>query len=251
MPKAIFRFYAELNDFLPAERRQVDWVRPFETSSSVKDMIEALGVPHTEVDLILVNGESVDFSYPVQDGDRISVFPVFESVDIEPLLRVRPLPLRVVRFVIDAHLGRLAVYLRLLGFDVLYRNDYHDDELARISHDERRILLTRDRGLLKRNVVTHGYLVRAAEPRDQVVEVLRRFDLSRLIVPFSRCLHCNSALELARKEDVADRLPPHVRTVHDDFRLCPACRRIYWKGTHYDRMQRFVEEVRRDVATAH
>jgi hypothetical protein len=128
--QAIFRFYAELNDFLPAQKRQQDITHSFELNASVKDMIEAQGVPHTEIDLILVNGQSMDFSYLVQDGDQISVYPVFELLDISPVIRLRPKPLRVTRFVLDVHLGRLATYLRIMGFDTLYRNDYEDDELA-------------------------------------------------------------------------------------------------------------------------
>ncbi len=132
MNHAEFRFYAELNDFLPPSKRLVPFSYPFEVSGSVKDMIESLGVPHTEVDLILANGESVGFSYLVRDGDRISVYPVFESIDIAPIVRVRPQPLRDPRFVLDTHLGRLASYLRMLGFDTLYQSDYQDEELLRI-----------------------------------------------------------------------------------------------------------------------
>jgi uncharacterized protein len=243
MKQACFRFYAELNDFLPPDRRMVAFSHLFEGSPSVKDMIEAVGVPHTEVDLILVNGESVDFSYRVQDGDRISVYPVFESLDITPLLRVRPRPLRETRFVLDTHLGRLAVYLRMLGFDTLYQNDYHDEELARISSSEMRILLTRDRGLLKRSCVTHGYCLRGTDPRRQLVEVLRRFDLFGSTVPFQRCLRCNGLLQPVSKELIVDRLPPQTRQQFDEFHACPACDRIYWKGSHYDEMQRFIERV--------
>ncbi|MCL4402662.1 MAG: Mut7-C ubiquitin/RNAse domain-containing protein, partial [Acidobacteria bacterium] len=139
--RATFRFYAELNDFLAPERRARPFDREFIDASTVKDMIESFGIPHTEVDLILANGESVDFDYIVRDGDRISVYPMFEALDISPLLRVRPRPLRDPRFVLDIHLGRLAGYLRMMGFDTLYRNDYTDAELARISRDEHRILL--------------------------------------------------------------------------------------------------------------
>src|SRR5271157_1471134 len=160
MKQASLRFYAELNDFLPPERRATDIPCPFHVSPAVRDLIESLGVPHTEVDLILANGESVDFDYPVRDGDRISVYPVFESLDIAPLARVRPEPLRHPRFVVDVHLGRLAASLRMLGFDALYRNDASDEELARTSSEQERILLTRDRGLLKRSAVTRGYYVR-------------------------------------------------------------------------------------------
>jgi uncharacterized protein len=206
MSRACFRFYAELNDFLLPERRAGAFIRSFEENPSIKDAIEALGVPHTEVDLILVNGESVDFSYLVQDGDRVSVYPVFESLDITPLARVRPRPLRETRFVLDVHLGRLASYLRMLGFDTLYRNDYTDDTLAGISSAERRILLTRDRGVLKRSQVTHGYCLRETDPRRQLVEVVRRFDLFRAMAPLQRCLRCNALLEPVSKESIVERL---------------------------------------------
>jgi uncharacterized protein len=246
MVQISLRFYAELNDFLSPDRRQVTFARILKEHASVKDVIEALGVPHTEVDLVLVNGESVDFSYLVRDGDRISVYPVFESIDITPLLRVRPRPLREPRFVLDTHLGKLAAYLRMLGFDTLYRNDYDDRTLAQISSGERRILLTRDRGLLKRSVVTHGYHVRETDPERQLVEVVRRFDLFRAIAPFRRCLRCNGALESIPKEAVADRLAPLTRQYYDEFATCRACGRIYWKGSHHVRMQRLVERVVRE-----
>jgi uncharacterized protein with PIN domain len=243
MNQAKFRFYAELNDFLPPEKRQQAFSHTFELNPSVKDMIEALGVPHTEVDLILVNDHSVDFSYLLQNGDRISVYPVFESLDISPLVRVRPQPLRETRFVLDVHLGRLATYLRMLGFDTLYRNDYEDDELAHISSAEGRILLTRDRGLLKRSIVTHGYCLRATNPQQQLIEVLRRFDLFESVKPFQRCLHCNGLLQPVDKADISDRLPPKTRQYYDEFKHCRACDRIYWKGSHYQRMQQFIDRV--------
>jgi len=247
MKQATFRFYAELNDFLPPQKRQVAFSHSFEGRPSVKDLIEALGVPHTEVDLILANGESVDFSYIVQDGDRISVYPVFEAFDITPILRVRPKPLRVVRFVLDTHLGRLAAYLRLLGFDTLYRNDYGDEELARTSREERRILLTRDRGLLKRSMVTHGYCVRETDPRRQVLEVVRHFDLWRQVEPFRRCLRCNGLLEAVAKEEIADRLPPRTRQHYDEFFICRTCGRVYWKGPHVERMTGLVRDILEQV----
>ena len=240
---AHFRFYAELNDFLPADKRQRDFLHRFGLSPSIKDMIEALGVPHTEVDLILVNGRSVDFSYLVRDGDQISVYPVFESIDISPLVRVRPQPLRESRFVLDVHLGRLATYLRLLGFDTLYRNDYADAELARISSNEGRILLSRDRGLFKRSVVTHGYCLRTTNPRQQLVEVLRRFDLVDSIKPFRRCLRCNGLLQPVAKAATIDRLQPKTRQHYHEFCRCQNCDHIYWKGSHYERMQRFIARV--------
>ncbi|MGH8501124.1 MAG: Mut7-C RNAse domain-containing protein [Gammaproteobacteria bacterium] len=156
MASAHFRFYEELNDFLPPGQRKVGFEYAFAGRPAIKDVIEALSVPHTEVDLILMNGESVDFSAPLMDGARVSGYPMFEALDITRVSRVRSRPLRASRFVLDTHLGRLARYLRLLGFDTWYRNDYDDAELARICQSEQRILLTRDRELLKRSVVTHG-----------------------------------------------------------------------------------------------
>jgi hypothetical protein len=243
MKQAHFRFYAELNDFLPPERRMVSFVYPFSGSQTVKHLIEASGVPHTEVDLVLVNGRSVDFSHVVEDGDRVSVYPTFEAIDIAPLSRVRPRPLRQTRFVLDAHLGRLAAYLRMLGFDTLYRNDYRDEELSQIAGGEHRILLTKDRGLLKRSAVSHGYYVRETNVRRQLMEVLRRFDLADSISPFVRCMRCNELLEPVGKEAVADRIPPLSREHYDEFRQCGACGRVYWSGSHYRRMERFIEQL--------
>ncbi len=173
MKRAFFRFYAELNDFLPPPRRGVEVVHEFRGGPSVKDVIESLGVPHTEIDLILADGESVDFSWILREGARVSVYPVFEAIDIAPLTRVRPAPLREVRFVLDVHLGRLARYLRMLGFDARWRNDAPDDEIARVAAAERRVVLTRDAGLLKRRIVSHGYRVREIDPRRQLAEVVR------------------------------------------------------------------------------
>lgn len=215
----------------------------FDGRVSIKDMIEALGVPHTEVDLILVDGRSVDFDYLVQDGDRVSVYPVFESIDITPLVRVRPRPLREPRFVLDTHLGRLAAYLRMLGFDTLYWNDAPDEILVHVSSQQGRILLTRDRGLLKRAEVTHGYCVRDSNPREQLLEVLRRFDLFDAVSPFRRCIRCNGSLEPVSKEAISHRLPPKTRQYYDEFRICQGCDQVYWKGSHYQRMQQFIESV--------
>lgn len=243
MKQASLRFYAELNDFLPPARRMTDVPCSFHVSPAVRDLVESLGVPHTEVDLILANGESVGFDYAVRDGDRISVYPVFESLDIGPLARVRPQPLRHPRFIADVHLGRLAAYLRMLGFDTLYRNDAPDEELARAASEQERILLTRDRGLLMRGAVTRGYCVRQTLPRSQLAEVLERFELARLAAPFTRCLACNARLERAAKEFVADRVPAGICQRHEEFLECPTCRRVYWKGTHYERMSRLVERM--------
>jgi uncharacterized protein with PIN domain len=240
MKQAFVRFYAQLNDFLPPEKKMRTTAYLFDVSGSVKDMIESLGVPHTEADLILANGRPVGFTYQVQIGDRISVYPAYRSLDISPLAHLQPQ--LDFRFVADTHLGRLAAYLRMLGFDTLYRNDYGDDELAQLA-SENRILLTRDLGLLMRTVVTSGYFVRAIEPRVQLAEVVERFGLIRAIVPFCRCVHCNALLRPVQKELVSHRLLPETRQYYQEFYICSLCERIYWKGSHYRRMQKLIASI--------
>jgi uncharacterized protein with PIN domain len=245
--RAEFRFYAELEDFLPRARRGVTFPCEFQGGPSVKDVVESLGVPHTEVDLLLADGESVDFSWILRDGARVSVYPAFRSIDVAPVSLARPVPLREPRFVADGHLGRLSRYLRMLGLDTAWQRDACDEEIARVAATQDRIVLTRDRGLLKRRIVAHGYYVRELEPRRQLSEVVRRFDLARSIAPFARCLRCNALLEAARKEDVGSGLPPRVRERHDEFRRCPSCGRVYWAGSHRRSMERLVGQVLEDA----
>jgi uncharacterized protein with PIN domain/sulfur carrier protein ThiS len=242
------RFYEELNDFLAPALRKVAFAHQLARRTSVKDLIESFGVPHTEVEVILVNGNPVDFSYIVQDADRISVYPVFESLDISPLLRLRPAPLRTPAFILDTNLGRLARYLRLLGFDCLYRNDYSDAQVAETAADTNRTVLTRDRLLLQRRIITRGYFVRAVRPRQQVREVLARFDLYRLVAPFSRCVRCNGSLQDIDKSAILDRLEPKTRKYYDSFRICRVCKQVYWQGSHHDRARQLVAALTDRVA---
>jgi uncharacterized protein with PIN domain len=240
---ATFRFYAELNDFLPQERQGVDFSVQFAGHETVKHLIESLGVPHTEVDLILINGASVGFGAQVQHGDRVSVYPVFERFEVDTISHVRPEPLEEPRFVLDNHLGKLAGYLRLLGFDSVYRNDFDDRELAEISDQQGRILLTRDRGLLKRSQVTRGYWVRATDPEEQIAEIVRRFDLASLAEPFKRCANCNGLLRPVPKAEVYHRLEPKTKLYYHEFRICQQCGQIYWKGSHFERIESFLQDV--------
>jgi hypothetical protein len=235
------RFYEELNDFLPPQRRKTTFAHALTRRTSVKDLIESFGVPHTEVEVILANGDSVDFSYIVQPGDRISVYPVFESLDVSPLIRLRDKPLRDPRLVVDANAGRLARYLRLLGFDVIYRNDFTDREVAQIAQQENRIVLTRDRALLQHKIITHGYFVRADKPREQVREILTRLQLHSALRPFTRCLRCNGELENVNKEAVLDQLEPKTRKYYQRFRRCKDCGQAYWKGSHFNRMEKLCD----------
>lgn len=243
MSVARFRFYEELNDFLEPNKRRVSFDYVFHRRASVKDTIEAIGVPHTEIDLILANSCSVDFSYIVEDGDRISVYPVFESLDISPLMKLRPQPLRRIRFVVDGHLGRLARYLRMLGFDTHYERCMGDAELARVSAREHRILLTRDRGLLKRKIVTHACFIRERDPWKQLQALVIRLDLFRLATPFKRCIECNGLLTRVDKKAIEAQLDPNIRRHFERFNQCSSCARIYWEGSHYQRMQTLVQKL--------
>ncbi len=239
---AYFRFYGSLNDFLPSPRKQQGFRYVVRGHPAIKDTIEALGVPHPEVELILANSQSVDFDYSLQDGDRFSIYPHFTSLSLGSDQILRP-PLWLTRFVLDVHLGKLATYLRLLGFDTWYRYDCDDEELAAISDSEQRILLTRDRGLLKRRIVTYGYWVRATEPIQQSREVLQRFTLRSKIQPFRRCLRCNGELVSVELDEVSARLPPKTRQYYDEFYLCQRCQQVYWKGAHYSNLKQLVQQL--------
>jgi uncharacterized protein with PIN domain len=240
---ATFRFYEELNDFLPREQRKREIKYRCARAATVKNAIEALGVPHTEVELILVNGASVDFSHLVREGDRVSVYPKFEALDIDPVLKVRERPLRELRFVADAHLGGLARMLRMLGFDTLFRNDFADEEIRRIGACEGRVVLTRDRELLKSRSITHGCFVRALRPQDQLREVVERLQLASSAKPFTLCLHCNLPLSQIPKERIEERLPPKVAALHERFHWCEGCDRVYWEGSHWVRMRETLSGV--------
>ena len=240
MVSASFRFYEELNDFLAPARRYRDITVPCARAATVKHMIEALGVPHTEVELVLVNGESVGFDRQLGDGDRVSVYPRFETFDITPLLRVREHPLRTTRFVADAHLGGLARLLRMTGFDTLYDNNFADEDIEAIAAHDGRIVLTRDRELLKRRTITHGCYVHALKPELQFAEILARLDLARSARPFTLCLACNAPLHAIDKASIEHLLPEGVRERHTRFSTCDVCRRVFWEGSHWVKMRALI-----------
>lgn len=235
---AEFRFYAELNDFLPSAQRKRTMRYCFSGHPGIKDPIEVFGVPHTEVDLLIVNGEPVRFDHQLQAGDRVAVYPVFKSLNISSLPKLREKPGHNPRFIIDVNLGKLAKNLRLLGFDSLYRNDYQDAEVVNIAVNEQRIVLTRDRRLLHFKHISHGYWVRAVDVESQVDEVLRRFDLYGSIQPFARCMLCNGILAPVAKADVLERLEQKTRLYYEVFHRCDDCRQIYWEGSHMDHMRK-------------
>jgi hypothetical protein len=230
MSTAYFLFFGRLNDFLPREQREQTLPIDFRGRQSVKHLAESLGVPHPEIGSLQVNGQEGMLSTITQDGDRVELHPIPDGCPVEP------------RFVLDNHLGRLAAYLRMLGFDCLYQNHFDDEEMAELVQAEDRILLSRDRRLLMRKAVVHGYCLRSLDSLEQLSEVIQRFDLKERIRPFHRCLRCNHPLEPVAKEVVLDRLEPLTKLYFDEFQICPACKQIYWKGSHYERMQSLVEQ---------
>jgi uncharacterized protein with PIN domain len=240
-----FRFYAQLNDFLPARWRRGRFKYPLRALASVKDVIEAVGVPHPEVDVITVNGEQVDFTYRLCDGDHVCVYPAFRTLDVRGVRRVGNDPPQPVRFALDIHLRKLASLLRLAGFDAVLLAE--DATLAETSAVEGRVALTRDVGLLKRSIVQHGYWIRHTDPERQLVEVLERFDLVDRMEPFIRCMECNALLAPVEADAIAERLPRGTRDCFSRFHHCPGCDRIYWEGSHYVHLVRLLERARTEV----
>ena len=241
-----FRFHGRLNELLPAAARHRPLERVVDGSPTVKDVIESLGIPHVEVDAIVVAGVSVGFDHRVYHGESVEVYPDASEVeDLTQVRRLKPPPVSPdgLRFVLDGHLGRLAAYLRMLGFDTSYSNHASDDALATVASREERTLLTRDRGLLKRAIVRRGYLVRSDHPHDQLREVVVRFGLGSACRLFGRCLRCNTLLESIAPAAARTRVPPRVALEQTEFRHCPTCDSLYWRGSHHARMLRLIEAV--------
>ena len=247
--QATIRFYAGLNDILPVSQRYRPVTFSFSGKPSIKDRIEAFGVPHTEVDLILINGQSVGFVQSLMHDDFVSIYPPFKSLDISPLLKLTAKPFGEPRFILDVHLGKLARKLRMLGFDTLYRNDYADPEIVAIALREQRIILTRDRGLLMIKSVQYGHWVRSNRIDEQVMEVLSRFDLYSHIRAFHRCINCNGMIQRTDKEAVIDLLLPRTALYYDEIYRCSGCDQLYWQGSHYQNMTQYIETLNDKIST--
>ena len=234
-------FYRDLSFFLRGKRAVAQ--RRLHERTSVKDIIEACGVPHTEVDLVLMDGQPVDFSCVIGSEAMIELFPIESNpITFFPENRLQVRGIR--KFVADGHLGKLVRDLRLLGIDVVYDRDAEDRQLVKTSSEQGRALLTRDRRLLMHSAVRHGYYLRSQNSLEQTVEVLRRFDLASVITPFSRCLRCNALLESAEKEQIIGQLEPLTKIYYDQFRRCPGCGQVYWSGSHFEKLQKRIDAIR-------
>ncbi|HSB65588.1 MAG TPA: Mut7-C RNAse domain-containing protein [Anaerolineales bacterium] len=233
--KANFTFIAELNDFLPRNLKSTTFGLEFAPHQSLKHLIESLGVPHTDFGKVLVNDQETNPDQRLREGDQVTIYPAKGSI------------LGVPHFILDNHLGQLATYMRMLGFDTLYRNDFQDDELSQVASQDERVLLTRDRRLLMRKVIRLGYCIHQTDPRLQAVEVLKRFQLQGQVRPFQRCLRCNSPLQVVSKQDILERLEPLTKIYYDEFHFCPSCKQIYWKGSHYGHMLEMIEAMAAQV----
>jgi uncharacterized protein len=241
---ARLQFFGSLRDFLSKETASC----PIEVSlahhSQMKDTIESLGVPHCEIDLILLNGRSADFRAHLKDGDQVLVYPVDKEPVSAVLSLVRPPELAEKQFVVDSNLGKLKSMMRALGFDCLYDNAFSDADIAEISASQRRIILTKDVGLLMRAKVVYGYWVRSQIPRMQIREVIKRYNLESKINLLSRCVDCNVAIESIEKEKVWNRLEPLTKKYYDQFSICPSCHKIFWQGSHYEKIHQWSEDLR-------
>ena len=240
--RADFYFYGRLRQLL---RKQTEGpvAYRFNGAPAIKDAIEALGIPHTEVDLIQCQEQWVDFGYVLHPGERINVFPVDWPVAILPARHLSPAPPRPIAFILDIHLGKLARWLRLLGFDCRYRNDFGDDQIVELALEEQRIILTRDRGLLKRSRVSHGYLVGSGPLKEQLKEVIIRYHLQEDFRPLTRCPLCNTPLHDVDKELIRHQLQPNTQRYYTKFRRCPSCDKLYWQGSHYEKIARQLQEL--------
>lgn len=240
---ALFQFHGSLNDFLRKRQRNQVVVYNFKGAPAIKDAIEAMGVPHPEVDMILVNNQPVSFQFRLRHEDKVAVYPVEEErtwPDSYSLGKQNPPPHR---YILDVHLGTLAKSMRMLGLDTYYETDLSDNTIAQIAKEQQRVVLTRDVGLLKQKSIEWGYWLRSQHTDKQLEEVIRRFDLSNSFSPFARCLACNVKVQEVKKRDVLEQLPPKTKLYFDEFYLCPSCNRVYWKGSHFERMQAYVKRI--------
>ncbi|MFD2512344.1 Mut7-C RNAse domain-containing protein [Pontibacter locisalis] len=246
---ASFRFYGALNDFLRSRERGKELEYTFNSAPAVKDAIEAIGIPHPEVQAILVNEKPVGFSQPLLAGDRVEVYPYSSTMNWPADYALVTTCRKSNRFVLDVHLGTLAKSLRMLGFDCYYRRDLSDKRIAEIAQEEQRIVLTRDVGLLKQKTIERGYWLRSQQTEEQLNEVMQRYNLLDELDPLTRCLVCNTFIKQVEKQEILNKVPPKTRLYFEEFYQCPSCEKVYWKGSHYERMLQYIAHVKQNFTS--
>jgi uncharacterized protein len=237
----LLKFYGNLNLFLRGNLRNRPVEFQLDSRRSIKNLIESLGIPHTEVAIIQANGSKIDFDYIVKDSDSITVSPFGFHGENGKISANKP---QSIGFVADTHLGKLTKYLRMLGFDCKYRENISDKEIIDVSIAETRIALTRDKGILMNKQVQFGCFLYSQNSKKQLMEVIERYDLIPHANPFSRCMECNGTMAKADKSEIIDRLPKDTRSYFQTFYKCLDCDKIYWKGSHYDKMSEWIKEIR-------
>lgn len=243
MKQAFFRIYEELNNYLPAEQQKVWFQVSFAEGATIKDLMQMLGIPAEEIDLVLVDQQSCPLGYLLKGNERISVFPIFERLNIAPVGQLHSKPLRNPRFCCDVHLGKLAKYLRMLGFDTVYTPFSTAEDLQAQSIREKRILLSRSLRLIHHPAITHAYWVRSSDPDEQIKDLLKKLDLYETASPLTRCLRCNQPLETIEKKDISHQLEPNTKRFYQTFFICPHCTQLYWQGSHFEHMMAFVKQL--------
>lgn len=229
--RATIHVHGELADHLPFGRGGRPLVTSFALPVGLRDLVQSTGIPHVEVGRVEVDGVAAWWDRSLDGDVAAEVWPRY------PLPHPDPDP----RFLLDVHLGKLARLLRLLGLDAVHRREAEDDDLAREAASSGRILLTRDRGLLMRGALSRGRWIRATDPEEQAAEVLAGFRLDTATRPFSRCMECNTPVTQAPPDTVD--VPAGVRSRHRAFRYCPGCGRVYWPGTHAERLAAAVGRI--------
>jgi len=236
-PTLTLHFKGDLKDFLkPGNHSSGRVIFPLDRKASIKDIIEGLGPPHVLVETITSDGRQVDFSHIPKPGEELAVFPVKAPMDVFKPTLLRPNPLREIRFLADVNVGKLSTLLRALGFDTLYERQMSDEQAAEKAAADKRIILTKDRNLLKRAIIEHAYLVRVENPQEQLRNVLRFFNLRPPYAVFTRCLRCNTLLRPVEKSAIIHKLQPLTIKYHHVFHICPDCERVYWPGSHHEQL---------------
>lgn len=238
--EASFKFYFSLNDFLPAQKRESRINYLFQGTPSIKDAIESLGIPHTEIDVILVQRKPVDLTYQLKDKNDVEVYPVMPEDIFPNKYSLFQGCLTKDKFVLDVHLGKLGKAMRIMGIDTFMKQDLSDKMIASIAENENRVVLTRDIGLLKHKAIECGYWLRSQQWHEQFKEVVQRFHLDEKFKPFSRCIVCNGNIVTVDKYSVEQEVPLLSEEMFEEFFQCTQCKKVYWKGSHYDRMEEWV-----------